>query len=630
MLLGVALATAAATAFLPGLTAVGGGLAGLLGGSSAAVTAQVEAIERFGLPLLSPTAVVQRDPAGLDPYLRADSLLAAAEVALGTGSPPAELRLVYPVPNNPLLFPGAAEQGTTLVSYLFIDPGVDIAGQGAITRAYAESLETPEGGLIGSTGTFLAQAAQNEIIADLLPLVELATLAAIALIVGLNFGSVLAPVVTLLTAGVAYLVTDRMIGLFGQVTELAVPSQLQPIVVALLLGITTDYTIFFLSGVRSELEQGGRGRAAVRAGMAVYLPIVVVAGITVAAGVSALLVAESPLFRAFGPGLAITVLVGLAVSVTMVPALLSILGDAAFWPSRPGSGAEPRAQTVLARPVVPGRYLRLVGRRWVAATVTGVIGVLLVAATLPLADLRSSVAPIAALPAANPVRVATEAATAGFAPGILGPTEIILSAPGIASDPAALDRLDAAVAREPGVAAVLGAGAVPGERERGVFLAPGGDAARLLVVLDADPLGAAAIAHLDELRDRMPGLLTAAGLGDTEVAYAGDTAVGLPLVETASTDIGRGGRRGAADRPAAAGGVPAGVDRAAVPAGHERSRGRGGARADHVGVPGCARCGRAHLLRAVRGGRAADLARLGLQHPLGRLCVGGGAPASAT
>lgn len=398
VLLGVALATAAATAFLPGLTAVGGGLAGLLGGSSAAVTAQVEAIERFGLPLLSPTAVVQRDPAGLDPYLRADSLLAAAEVALGTGSPPAELRLVYPVPNNPLLFPGAAEQGTTLVSYLFIDPGVDIAGQGAITRAYAESLETPEGGLIGSTGTFLAQAAQNEIIADLLPLVELATLAAIALIVGLNFGSVLAPVVTLLTAGVAYLVTDRMIGLFGQVTELAVPSQLQPIVVALLLGITTDYTIFFLSGVRSELEQGGRGRAAVRAGMAVYLPIVVVAGMTVAAGVSALLVAESPLFRAFGPGLAITVLVGLAVSVTMVPALLSILGDAAFWPSRPGSGAEPRAQTVLARPVVPGRYLRLVGRRWVAATVTGVIGVLLVAATLPLADLRSSVAPIAALP----------------------------------------------------------------------------------------------------------------------------------------------------------------------------------------------------------------------------------------
>jgi RND superfamily putative drug exporter len=447
---------------------------------------------------------------------------------------------VLPVPNIPLLFPGAAEQNTTLVSYLFIDPAVGIAGQGAITRDYAASLETPEGGLIGSTGTFLAQAAQNEIIAESLPLVELATLAAIAFIVGLNFGSVLAPVVTLITAGVAYALTDRMIGLFGELSGLAVPSQLQPIVVALLLGITTDYTIFFLSGVSAELVQGRRGRGAVRAGMAVYLPIVVVAGITVAAGVSALLVAESPLFRAFGPGLAITVLVGLAVSVTMVPALLAILGSAAFWPSRPGSGVpQGRAQAVLARPPVPGRYLRLVGRRWVAATVTGVLGVLLVAAALPLTGLRAGVAPVAALPDENPVRVATEAATAGFAPGILGPTEIILFAPSITTDPAALAALASALEREPGVAAVLGPGDVPVQRELRVFLAPGGDAARLLVVFDSDPLGAAAINHLAELRDRMPQLLAATGLAGAEVAYAGDTAVGLPLVETASGDLGR-------------------------------------------------------------------------------------------
>ncbi|MHA6783328.1 MMPL family transporter [Pseudonocardia saturnea] len=546
VLVAVALATTAATLFLPSLTAVGGGLAGLLGGSSAAVQAQVDAVKRFGLPLLSPTAVVQRDPGGLDPYLSADSLLAAAEVVQDTvvpgggvpGGSPDDLLLAYPVLNTPLLFPGAAEQGTTVVTYLFIDPTVGIAGQGAITREYAAGLEIPDGGLVGSTGTFLAQAAQNEIIAESLPLVELATLAAIALIVGLNFGSVLAPVVTLITAGVGYLVTDRMIGLFGELTDLAVPSQLQPLVVALLLGITTDYTIFFLSGVSAQYEQGRHGRAAVRAGMAVYLPIVLVAGITVAAGVSALLVAESPLFRAFGPGLAITVLVGLAVSVTMVPALLAILGRAAFWPSRPGAGTDPgRAQAAPSRG--PGRYLRLVGRRWVAASVTGVMVALLVAAALPLADLRSGVAPVAALPPENPVRVAAEAAAAGFAPGILGPTEVILSAPGIATERAALDALGSALERTPGVSAVLGPGDQPLQRELGLFLAPGGDAARILLVFDSDPLGATAINRLAELRDRMPALLAAAGLAGAEVAYAGDTAVGLPLVETASGDLGR-------------------------------------------------------------------------------------------
>jgi RND superfamily putative drug exporter len=535
VLLALAALTTAATLLLPSLTAVGGGLAGLLGGSSPAVQAQVEAVERFGLPLLSPTAVVQRDPDGLDPYLVADTLLAAAEVAQGTAEE--DLRLAYPVLNTPLLFPGAAEQGTTVVTYLFLDPTVGIAGQGALTRAYAEALEAPEGGLVGSTGTFLAQAAQNRIIAESLPLVEVATLAAIAFIVGLTFGSVLAPVVTLATAGVAYLLTDRMIGLFGQMTDLAVPSQLQPLVVALLLGITTDYTIFFLSGVAAEHEEGRRGRDAVRAGMTTYLPIVVVAGITVAAGVSALLVAESPLFRAFGPGLAITVLVGLAVSVTMVPALLAILGRAAFWPSRPG--APGRAPEALSRPTAPGRYLRLVGRRRVAATAAVVLGALLVLATLPLAGLRAGVAPVAALPEEDPVRVGAAAATAGVSPGNHGPTEIILSAPGITQQRAALDALAHALADRPGVSAVLGPGDQPLARELGLFLSPDGGAARLLVVPDSDPLGAAAIARLAELRDRMPALLAAVGLAGADVAYAGDTAVGLPLVETASNDLGR-------------------------------------------------------------------------------------------
>ncbi len=546
----VGLVTVAATQLLPSLTAVGGGLSGLLGTESEAVATQVAAIERFGLPLLSPTAVVQRDPGGLDPYLLADSALRAAEVvqaAVQGTNPTGPLQLAYPVVNTPLLFPGAAEQNTTIVTYLFIDPAVDLAGQAAITRDYAATLRTPDGGLRGSTGTFLAQAAQNEVIADSLPLVEAATLAAIALIVGLHFRSVVAPLVTLATAGVGYVLTDRMIGLFGAQTDLAVPSQLQPIVVALLLGITTDYTIFFISGVRGQFVAGRRGLSAVRGGVRAYLSIVVVAGITVAAGVSALVAAESPLFRAFGPGLAITVLVGLVVSVTMVPALLAILDRATFWPSQPGpdevpgpvAGRAGRA-TLLPQQIVPGRYLRMVGSRRVAATVTVVIGALLVLATLPLLGLRAGVAPIAALPADNPVRIAAEAAAAGFAPGILGPAEVVVTAPGIGDDPAALERFAAELADQPGVSGVLGPGdAPPAVEGLGLFVSPDGGAARFLMIQDSDPLGAAGIETLAQVRDRMPQLLAAAGLSGADTAFAGDSAVGLPQVETASSDLGR-------------------------------------------------------------------------------------------
>ena len=550
VLLVVAAGTVAATQLLPGLAAVGGGLSGLLGSDSAAVAAQVAAVQRFGLPLLSPTAVVQYDPGGLDPYVAADSALAAAEVVQdsrrGGGADENRLRLAYPVINTPVLFPRAAQRNTTIVTYLFIDPAVDIPGQAAITRQYAAGLKIPAGGLVGPAGTFVAQVTQVKLVADSLPLVEAGTLAAIALLVGLHFRSVIAPLITLATAAVGYLITDRVIGVFGVLTGLTVPSQLQPLVVALLLGITTDYTIFFLSGLQSQLREGVGGQAAVRAGMSAYLPIVVVAGITVAAGVSALLAARSPLFRAFGPGLAITVLVGLAVSVTMVPALLTILGRHVFWPTHPGTprragsgpgpdrGAAPRPHTVVA-----GRFLRLIRRRRAAAAITAGVTAVLVVATVPLGGLRAAVSPIDALPATSPVRVAAEAAAHGFAPGILSPVEVIVSAPGLGANQAALAALDTAFDRQPGIAGVLGPPDQPPALALGLFLAPDGNAARYLLIQDSDPLGATALTNLAGLRDRMPTLLAAAGLPDAHVAYAGDSAVGLPLVETAADDLGR-------------------------------------------------------------------------------------------
>ncbi|MCO1660909.1 MMPL family transporter [Pseudonocardia humida] len=546
----LALATVAAVALLPALGSAGAGLSGLVGERNPAIQAQVDALARFGLPLLSRTAVVQRDPAGLDPFVQADSVLAALEVVERTlaagGRPSGDLLLAYPLTNNPVLFPGAAEQNTTLITYLFISPTAGLGPQDAITRDYVAGLEHPEGGLLGGTGTIPVQGAQWHAIVETLPLVEAATLAAIALIVGFTFRSVAAPLITLVTAGTGYLLADRLLGLVGQLTGLAAPSQMQPVIVALMLGITTDYAIFFMSGVQRRLRKGVPGPDAVRAGVAEYLPIVVVAGITVAAGVATLAVAESPLFQAFGPGLAITVLVGLVVSTTLVPALMAILGRWAFWPSvRPDATPTDPTDPVdlpergAARNVVPSRFLRLLGRRPIAAAVVGGVLALLVAASLPLFGLRTAVSPVDALPPDEPVRQAAEAAAAGFAPGIIAPTALVVSRPGITGDRERLAELERLLDAQPGVAGVLGPRDQPLPIELGLFLAPDGGAARFLVVLDSDPLGAQAIDDLRALRDRMPGLLAEAGLPGAEVGWAGDTALGVSLVDTAASDLGR-------------------------------------------------------------------------------------------
>jgi RND superfamily putative drug exporter len=542
---------------LPGLGSSGAGLSGLVGERNPAIQAQVDAVARFGLPLLSRTAVVQRDPAGLDPFTQADSVLRALEVVKATidsgGDPGTDLLLAYPLTNNPLLFPRAPEQNTTLITYLFIRPSAGLGTQDAISRDYVTSLERPPGGLLGATGTIPVQGAQWHAIIETLPTVELATLSAIALLVGAAFRSVAAPLVTLASAAVGYLLADRALGVLGVLTGLAAPSQLQPVIVALVLGISTDYAIFFLSGVRRRLRAGDTGADAVRAGVAAYLPIVTVAGLTVAAGVATLSVADSPLFQAFGPALAITVLVGLVVSATLVPALLAILGRWTFWPSERAAPAE-RADQV---PVTDGadqadgpgparpprlrhgtaRFLRLLGRRGIALAVVAGTLALLVAAALPLAGLRAAVSPVDALPADDPVRQAAQAAAAGFAPGIIAPTALMVSRPGITGDRERLTELQRRLAEQPGVAGVLGPDDQPLPIELGLFLSPDGGAARFLVVLDSDPLGPRAIDELRQVRDRMPALLADVGLEGAGIGWAGDTALGISLVDTAQADL---------------------------------------------------------------------------------------------
>jgi len=549
--------TWAALTMLPSVAATGGGLSNVIGADDPAIQAQIATIRRFGLPLLTGTAVVQRDPAGLDAQAIRRAVQRAVEVdqrTLAAGRQPSgNLFGALPLINNPQLVPAAREQNTTVVTYLFTDPTLGLAGQDRVARDYATSINQPDDALVGVAGTIPTQAEERRILEGRLIWVEIATLAVIALIVGLTFRSVVAPLVTLVTAGVGYLLADRVIGALAGVVQLTVPVEIEPILIALMLGITTDYSIFFLSGLRRRLRAGQINPAATRDAVGEYVAIVLTAGLTVAAGVAALVVAKSAIFHAFGPGLAVTVLVGLSVALLLVPALLGVLGRWAFWPSGfaagPPSGPDV-GRAVVSEPVpsdtvdmsesAPSR-LKYLGNRWVAAVVAVAVVAVLVMAGRPVFALGSAVSPVAALPAGNPVRQAAAAAAAGFTPGILAPTGVIVSAPGITDRGAALATLAGELHRQPGVDIVLGpSDPLPLERlpaQLGVFRAPDGGAVRLLLVFDSDPLGATALGHLRQLRAAMPDLLATAGLGGAQVSYIGDTATGLSLADQARGDL---------------------------------------------------------------------------------------------
>jgi RND superfamily putative drug exporter len=236
--------------------------------------------------------------------------------------------------------PFSRESSTTAITYLFFKSDVSPGLRETLANRFVDRQIKPSyRGFVGVTGAVPARAAQASEIKGALPLVELGTILLVLLVVGLHFRAVGAPLVTLLTVGVAYLVSIRLIAYIGEKIGVSVPSEVQPVIVVLLFGVVTDYSIFFLSRIRRRLEEGERSHVAAMHGTTDLLPIIVTAGITVIGASAALVVAKLGFYKAFGPGTAMAVLIGLLASITLIPALLAVGGRRIYWPRPPGSGS---------------------------------------------------------------------------------------------------------------------------------------------------------------------------------------------------------------------------------------------------------------------------------------------------
>jgi len=531
-------AAAALTAALPTIReAQVGALGDLVPNEARALDAELRSSELFRFPLLSRTLVVQRDP---EAFLATRELARTARrtVALNRGEYP-ELRRVAGallVSNVLGESPFSRESSTTAITYLFFRPEVGQGDRETLAERYVERRIKPElQGFVGVTGAVPARAAQAEEIESALPLVELGTVLLVLLVVGLHFRAFGPPFVTLAAVAVSYLVSIRLIAYVGQQIGVSVPSEIEPVIVVLLFGVVCDYSIFFLSRIRRGMAEGERARAATTHGSAELLPIILTAGITVVGASAALVVAELGFFQAFGPGTAMAVLVGLLVSVTLIPALLAVGGRNLFWPRRPRPSELPpdRVGSRAGR----SRALELATGRPVA-TAAVIVGLLLVATTgLLRLDLGNPL--IRGLPEDSQTRRAYEQASRGFAPGILSPTVVIVERPGLVAERAKLRVAQRLIARQPGVAEVVGPADQPLERDFGAVLSRTGDAARFFVVLRSDPLGARAIRALKRLQRRMPGILAVSGLAGAQPSFAGDTALVAETVDGTVADLGR-------------------------------------------------------------------------------------------
>ncbi|WP_308607524.1 MMPL family transporter [uncultured Corynebacterium sp.] len=209
-------------------------------------------------------------------------------------------------------------------------------------------------------------------------------------------------------------------------------------VLAVMIGLAVgiDYALFIMSRYRQERSRMDGPDAA---GMAVGTAgsSVVFAGATVFIALFALLVARISFLTAMGLAAAGTVFMAVLVALTLVPAMLGLLGDKAFAGRIPGVAGNPTKRR-------PRRTKPTMGNRWVR-TVQRVPGVVMALVVLGLGALTAPVLHMElALPAdttSNPdttQRKAADLLSEGFGPGINGPFLVIVDGANADPDSAAL------------------------------------------------------------------------------------------------------------------------------------------------------------------------------------------------
>ncbi|WP_433628970.1 MMPL family transporter [Nocardia sp. CA-120079] len=225
-------------------------------------------------------------------------------------------------------------------------------------------------------------------------------------------------------------------GLFLLSHVMATSSLLLAVATMIGTGIGLDYAMFVVSRFREELAKPGGSSAAGVAhacGIAIATAgkTIVASGFIVMISLCSLVVVRAPVFRGIAVGVVIAVVATLMVALTLLPAVLAMLGSRvnrgalpARWQpleTRPGSAADPAtgrwarwSRIVMARPVVFG----------IAATL-----VLLVAAA-PLTGIRYGMDMGTAAMGHTASGKAGRVASENFAPGLLAPITIVVTGAG--------------------------------------------------------------------------------------------------------------------------------------------------------------------------------------------------------
>lgn len=182
------------------------------------------------------------------------------------------------------------------------------------------------------------------------------TVALVIVLLLLIYRSPVSPIIPLAAVTLSYLLTRSLVALLAK-GGIAVSSYADILLVVIVYGAGTDYCLFLISRFREEMADHVSARQATTTTVRKVGETITSSAGTIFVGFATMVFARFGVFNTSGPTLAMGVLVCLVAGLTFVPAMLSILGDRAFWPGRakhrPASDFYVKTSNLVARHPLP-------------------------------------------------------------------------------------------------------------------------------------------------------------------------------------------------------------------------------------------------------------------------------------
>ena len=324
------------------------------------------------------------------------------------------------------------------------------------------------------TGVAPQSVDSEESSAKTMQIVGLATIVLIIVLLALIFHSVIICLLPIVVVTLVSFIATGLIAWSNDIFDLKADSSIQVILIVVLYGIGTDYILFLLFRYRERLRTGEDTKVAIGTALERAGEAIASAGGAVIVSFMALVLSSLSIFRSIGPALAIAVAVTLLAALTLVPALLTLLGRALFWPSKKWRN-EPAGTRFASIGTSLGKHpVRFAGG-------AGLLLAVLASFTIgfnPSFDFNSS------LPKDVESTKAIKTLEKGLPAGVTDPTTVLLSSDK-PLDQATVDTFGAEVGKAEGIAQVS-----PG------VVSEDGRTAIYNALLDHDPTSDAAIADV--------------------------------------------------------------------------------------------------------------------------------------